>query len=188
MSLPDAGDDPIPMPVESTREPAEEPVVEAAPAVSTAAPPTPVPEPEPAAPATIEPEPEFAALVDDEPEAVAAAIEEPPEATTIAARSEEQASESLPEMSVEDWVVQIGAYPKFDSARNQVAAIGIDGLSIVPTVRDGQPWYLILLGVYPSRGEAELAGEAYVESRRRASYWVRSVKSVQRLAQPDAGD
>ena len=53
---------------------------------------------------------------------------------------------------------------------------------VVPTVRDGMTWYVLLLDVYPDYASA-VAGKDDIASLLNTQPWVRSVGSVQKLMQ-----
>ncbi len=80
---------------------------------------------------------------------------------------------------VEGWAVQIAAFGDRDAAELGAQRIGIDSVNIVPTRRDGEDWYVLLLGIYPSREQAEQAGLGYAEESG-GSYWVRNAAALPR--------
>ena len=53
---------------------------------------------------------------------------------------------------------------------------------IVPTVRDGVTWYVLLLDVYPDLTSAK-QGKAEVEATLSTQPWIRRVGALQKLVQ-----
>ncbi len=77
-----------------------------------------------------------------------------------------------------DFVVQIGAYENREGAERAAAALGDAGLTVVPTLRDGKTWYVLLLGAFLSLDAARAAGDSY-EARTGGSYWVRTMADLE---------
>ncbi len=78
------------------------------------------------------------------------------------------------------WVVQLGAYGDEATARHARDELGRQGLIIMPTRRGGEDWYVLLLGAYETQAMADAAGAEFVAGGG-GSYWVRSVKSLERI-------
>jgi septal ring-binding cell division protein DamX len=74
-------------------------------------------------------------------------------------------------------VVQVAAFDNHAAAETGVERIGHAGLRIAYTYRNGEDWYVLLLGPYANRGQAERAGEAFTESTG-GDYWVRPASAV----------
>lgn len=104
-----------------------------------------------------------------------------PEADTSAAP--EPAERAAPTALDEGWAVQVGAYADRASAQRAADQIGWQGIVIVPTRRDGRDIYVVLLGTWPSRDEADSRGRGYT-SETGGDYWVRSASGLQMIKRP----
>jgi septal ring-binding cell division protein DamX len=110
----------------------------------------------------------------------------PPEPTARAEppAAEEPASSPGPvpaAAATEDgWVVQVAAFENRAAAERGVGRIGLENLTVVPTRRNGEDWYVVLLGTYPSRQQADDSGRAYAEASG-GSYWVRRASELQAI-------
>lgn len=126
------------------------------------------PEP-PAAPAAPEPAPAPVAtpvaVVEPAP---TPATEPDPEPEPIPAPEPESAGTPL----TGDWVVQVGAFGTMEAAERGAELTGRDGVVIMPIRQDGKDWYVVLLGSYDSRSEADDTGRGYMNETG-DSYWVR---------------
>lgn len=85
---------------------------------------------------------------------------------------------------MDPFIVQIGAYRSEAAAREQVRRVGDADLRIMPTRRDGEDWYVVLLGAFPSWQEADAAGRAY-ESASGGSFWVRRSSDLRAVLRED---
>lgn len=79
-----------------------------------------------------------------------------------------------------DWAVQVGAFRDSTRAQQFADRVGGNGAGVVPTRADGEDWYVVLLGTYPSRREADSVGRVYAETTG-GSYWVRSAAGLESL-------
>jgi len=77
----------------------------------------------------------------------------------------------------DEWVVQVAAFDNHAAAATGVERIGHADLRIAYTYRNGEDWYVLLLGPYANRGQAERAGEAFTKSTG-GDYWVRPASAV----------
>jgi len=77
------------------------------------------------------------------------------------------------------FVVQLGAFQEQASAQRAARAIGQPGLRVQATQRNGQDWYVLLLGSYKSREDAEKASASYLQAHPNGSTWVRSTADLQ---------
>ena len=80
----------------------------------------------------------------------------------------------------EAWVVQIGAFREQEAAQAAAQALKDGGATILPIEREGEAWYVLLLGAYAAKSDAQRAGDAYAKSG--GDYWIRSARSLQKLA------
>ncbi len=78
------------------------------------------------------------------------------------------------------WAVQIAAFGDRDSAEQGVDRIGLDEVIILRTRRSGKDWYVLLLGSYSSKDEAESAGRDYATNTG-GSYWVRDAYGLKKI-------
>ncbi len=85
---------------------------------------------------------------------------------------------------VEPWAVQVGAFEDMASAQRAASEIDRDGVVIMPIRRDGEDWYVVLLGSYASIEEADANGRDYVEDSG-GSYWVRGASGLQEMRRSD---
>jgi hypothetical protein len=90
--------------------------------------------------------------------------------------------ENVEPVSIDAWVLQVGAF--LDRARARVAAdmIADDNRVIVPIKKDGEDWYVLLLAAFPSYALAQKAGEIYLQAHPRGSIWVRSAAGLREVA------
>jgi septal ring-binding cell division protein DamX len=75
------------------------------------------------------------------------------------------------------YVVQVGAYRDKAAAQREARRLDDERLVILPTRRDGEDWFVVLLGAYAGYGEADSVGRAYEEATG-GSYWVRKASSL----------
>ncbi len=109
------------------------------------------------------------------------AVAETPPASPAPEPSPAPAPEDATSVRLEDaFVVQIGAYRMRARAQEAAAQLTYDKLSIVPTERNGEIWYVLLLGAYPTVEAARAAGADY-ETLTGGSFWVRSGDDLQRV-------
>ena len=130
-----------------------------------------VPQPDEALP---EPEPALDASKADAVPAAVPAATAPPAAAPVA--------ESPAEVS--GFVVQVGAFREPAQAQAAARQIDLSSLVIMPTRRDGEDWYVVLLGAFPSYEEAREAGEIYAARVPGGSYWVRSAQDLRDVLNP----
>ncbi len=102
-----------------------------------------------------------------------------PESDTAPETPAEQSTQMAVAMLNRGWAVQIAAFGDRAAAELGVQRIGRDNLEIVHTRRDGEDWFVLLLGIYPSHEEADRAGRAYAEESG-GSYWVRNAAALGR--------
>ncbi|MEE4659072.1 MAG: SPOR domain-containing protein, partial [Halieaceae bacterium] len=63
--------------------------------------------------------------------------------------------------SADAWVVQIAAYRDKAAAQAAAREINYAGLIIMPIRREDEDWFVLLLGAYEKKADAEQAGKAY---------------------------
>lgn len=78
------------------------------------------------------------------------------------------------------YVLQVGAFREQAVAVRAAEATGMEELKIMATRRDGQDWYVLVLGSYETREDARAAGEAYLDAHPKGSVWVRAAVDLQR--------
>ncbi len=79
------------------------------------------------------------------------------------------------------FIVQVGAYRERAQAQETADRLPYDGLEVVPTEREGEVWYVLLLGAYSDIETARAAGAEY-EASTGGSYWVRTAADLQSVA------
>jgi septal ring-binding cell division protein DamX len=84
----------------------------------------------------------------------------------------------------DEFVVQVGAFRSEQRARRAAAEFGLPKLVIIPTRREGEDWYVVLLGAFPDLESAQAAGQAFVEVFPGAGYWPRNAAAVRRILKP----
>ena len=87
------------------------------------------------------------------------------------------ASGAVP-MAVDDYVLQVGAFQERQLAVAEAQRLGRPDLLVLPTERDGREFFVLVLGVYPTREAADQAGEAYLADQPGGSVWVRPASDV----------
>jgi len=106
----------------------------------------------------------------------------PPRETAVApepVRTPEPAGEQA--VRLEDaFIVQIGAYRLRTEAQAAADRLANDKLSIVPTERNGETWFVLLLGAYPSIEAARAAGAEH-EANTGGNYWVRTGNDLRQV-------
>ncbi len=131
-----------------------------------AIPPPPAPAQEPVPPPVAEPEAE----TETEPEPAESA--DPPAVVLPV-----EPSPPPQPVAVDDpYIVQVGAYRKRETAERAADALALPGLSIVPTRRDDEDWFVLLLGAYPSWEDADRAGRDFG-----GSFWVRRSSDLRQV-------
>lgn len=92
-------------------------------------------------------------------------------------KSSTEQEESSPATRIESYggyVVQLGAFREQSSAERAAKAGKLEEIKVLATQRNGQTWYVLLLGSYKSREEAREASAAYLQAHPDGSTWVRS--------------
>ncbi len=107
---------------------------------------------------------------------------------------EQPASQSMPEametaepdaeQMSESWVLQLGAFRQLEAAERALAEMGMDGLRIAETERDGERWHVILMGQYPHQGAANEAAKILVDATPDKHVWVRQLSDVEKSTAP----
>jgi DamX protein len=98
----------------------------------------------------------------------------------------EVAEEPFSPTAAQAYVVQVGAYRTKEKAQAAARSINGDRLVVLPTVKGGQDWFVLLLGAFPTLAEARAAGDAYRRNVPGASYWVRSAEDLRRVLKSEA--
>jgi septal ring-binding cell division protein DamX len=101
----------------------------------------------------------------------AAPAPSPPEDAAPAERNEVSAGD-------DGYVLQVGAFRRQELAVKASRQIGLPALTVVPTRRGEEDWYVLLLGTYPSALDAREAGEAYLDANPRGAIWVRAAADL----------
>ena len=134
------------------------------PAATRADPPATVEEPAPTAEAAPEPP-----------------LQDQPAAAPVAVIERAAASEPSPAAaadSSESYVLQVGAFRTRELAETAASQITLEELRIIPTRRDGEDWYVLVLGAYHSSFEAREAGQAYMDAFPTGTIWVREAADL----------
>jgi cell division protein FtsN len=79
------------------------------------------------------------------------------------------------------YFVQIGAYRIRENAEAEARRVDRDGLTVVPTERDGETLFVVLLGAFSTLAEARAAGDACRRAFPGTSYWVRTGENLRRV-------
>ncbi len=83
------------------------------------------------------------------------------------------------------FVVQVGAYRERADAEQVASRLDYETLAIVPTEREGESWWVIVLGAFRTLEAARSVGDEY-EADTGGSYWVRTADDLQAvLAYPE---
>ncbi|WP_279244591.1 SPOR domain-containing protein [Candidatus Litorirhabdus singularis] len=73
------------------------------------------------------------------------------------------------------FTIQVGAFRDRATAMSKAATLGSASVKVERTLRNGESWYLVLLGAYATKVEA-LAGEGlYLSANPGADTWVRTM-------------
>ncbi|MCC5858646.1 MAG: SPOR domain-containing protein [Ectothiorhodospiraceae bacterium] len=181
-AIPGEAAPPTPEPDPETLEEAPPPTI-AAPGASEEQDPAVPDVAQPAEPETGRPEPgETAAVPEAEPEAPAAEATPEPETPADTAESApvQDGATWLAARVPDHFTIQIVAAANRDTleafVRDQTNA---SALRIVPTMRDGQPWFVVIAGDYQDREAARSALESLPPGQREHGAWVRSFESLQ---------
>ena len=75
--------------------------------------------------------------------------------------------------SLEGYVLQVGAFSSRASAAKAERQIDSPELKVMATRRNYEDWYVLVLGTYPGKSEAQEAGRAYLQRYPNGSVWVR---------------
>ena len=76
------------------------------------------------------------------------------------------------------WALQVGAFKDAEAAEQAVADSGMETILIVPTERDGEAWFVLLLGTYERKVDAREAGQAYMGAFPEGKTWVRKSEEI----------
>lgn len=120
-----------------------------------------------------------AAVPDEKPEAVPA--QAPANGQQLAGidSSVSGSEQPIPGLkSSNAFVVQVGAYRQRVDAEQEVSRLDYESLAIVSTERDGEVWWVIVLGAFDSLESARSAGAQY-EAATGGSFWVRTSDDLQ---------
>jgi septal ring-binding cell division protein DamX len=79
--------------------------------------------------------------------------------------------------SLTPYTVQIAAFRRYPAARESLAAAD-ESRSILRSVRGGETWYVVVLGLYSSRAEAAAAEAEYRAANPGADTWLRSTAGL----------
>lgn len=150
-----------------------------------------LPEPPPAPPARTAPvvPPETPAPVRAAPPAARQTVPAPPPARPTPRPRPPAAAEPLAQAPDTAWVVQLAATESNTRLRSYAARNELSSYVILHTRRNGQDWYVLLLGGYhPNQAAAQAALARLPEGlRSETTPWVRSVRSLRKLL-PRADD
>ena len=91
----------------------------------------------------------------------------------------------LMKQPADSYIIQLLATPNEDSVHKLLARHGIGSQStVLPFLRNNEPWYAVLYGIYASRADADQAVQGLPPELRDAPPWIRAVGDVQRIAAP----
>jgi septal ring-binding cell division protein DamX len=86
------------------------------------------------------------------------------------------------------FVVQVGAFRNKERAQRAVRELDDAGVVVMPTVTDGEVWYVLLLGGFPGWEEAAAAGAAYQAAHPEGSFWVRNAGDLRRILRSETAE
>lgn len=154
--------------------PAEAPAEESMPAAEAEAVPAWVAEPE----ATV-----AAATVEEKAEAEPMMAESQPMETTAMAEPAEMVAGDLMSQTADNYVVQVCASSSMEKLMAFAKANDLPDQWTAQTSVDGKTWYVLMLGIYPTKAEADGALSSIADKNLATQPWVRTVGSVQAVAQ-----
>ena len=73
------------------------------------------------------------------------------------------------------FTIQMGAFRDRESALAKAATIASANVKVQRTLRNGENWYLVLLGAYATRVDAHEAEDSYLASNPGADTWIRAM-------------
>jgi len=115
------------------------------------------------------------------PTSVAAAPRAPPSVSATAGAD----LAWLARLDGEAWLLQVFASDRLPAARSAIARHGLEGKArVIPTTRDGKPWYAVVLGPYPDRARASAALATLPQALRVQGPFPRRAAELQRAAPP----
>ena len=81
---------------------------------------------------------------------------------------------------LEPWTVQLAAFQEYGAARKVQRTMG-PRVDLMSSSRDGEQWYVLVLGMYETRPAAEAAERDYQASNPAAATWVRSTTGLSEI-------
>jgi hypothetical protein len=76
--------------------------------------------------------------------------------------------------------VQLAAFRRYSSAQAFADDVSARGVTILGSVRDGQAWYVVVLGLYATRAEAASAEAGYRQRHPDTATWLRGTAALRR--------
>jgi septal ring-binding cell division protein DamX len=76
------------------------------------------------------------------------------------------------------FAVQLAAFRRYSSARAFADEVPAGGAAILGSMRDGQTWYVVVLGLYETQAEAASAEASYRERHPAAATWLRGTADL----------
>ena len=80
-----------------------------------------------------------------------------------------------------NYVVQLAAFKSMTRASDFIRQFPALSLSRLQILSNGQPFFIVISGIYPSRGEAQIHSEVLMESYNLDRPYIRTVGSIQRV-------
>jgi septal ring-binding cell division protein DamX len=117
-----------------------------------------------------------------------AAPPSPPAPPAPAAPAESRAAAAtdlawLARQKDDDWLLQVFASDRLPAARAAIARHGLgDRARVIPTTRDGAPWYVVVIGPYPDRARATAALAGLPQALRAQGPFPKRVSDLERSA------
>ena len=79
------------------------------------------------------------------------------------------------------FTVQLAAFRKYPLAQAFAGALPADDVMVLGSLRGGQDWFVVILGLYATRLDAALAEAEYRRRYPSATTWLRGTRSLRRL-------
>jgi septal ring-binding cell division protein DamX len=131
----------------------------------------------------IEPVPEAAVPTSTKPALVPETVTTAPEAAPAPAATPPAAGDWLAAQNPDHYTIQLLASPNPDTLDRFIDRHALTGtLGRVTSERDGNRWYTLVYGSYPTREYAKAAINDLPPSLRQSSPWVRRIGDIQALA------
>jgi len=114
-----------------------------------------------------------------------ASVEAPPRASPSVAAAAGADLAWLARLDDGAWLLQVFASDRLPAARSAIARHGLEGKArVIPTTRDGKPWYVVVVGPYPDRARASAALATLPQALRAQGPFPRRAVELQRVVPP----